>query len=209
MRRLVYIPVVHTASDMGSMARALEQATIETSGWRSATLQRTAVEEMWGGLERKILCLPLPPRFLLYQDGLPVCGIEEEIITKTADLGSRNYRLLTQLMARGGVPIGTEDPDLLVEEYQAVRDCIEASPRQRSAAAARYKEKSGRLLSARDAFVAQRVDATLPEEGVGLLFMGLLHRVDEKLPEDIDVHYLIYRLPFKRDFNLKLLNGGD
>jgi len=209
MRRLVYIPVIHTASDMGTMARGLEQATNETAGRRLAAEHRTAVDEMWDGLERKILRLPLPPRFFLYQDGLPVCGIEDEIITQTADSGSRNYRLLVQLMARGGVPIGTEDPELLVEEYQAVRDCVEASPRQRSAATSRYKEKSVRLLSARDAFVAQRVDETLPQKGLGLLFMGLLHRVDERLPEDIDMHYLIYRLPFKRDFNLKLLNGGD
>ena len=209
MRRLLYIPIVHTASDMGSMARGLEQASIETAGRRLAAVQRTAVDEMWDGLERKTLCLPLPPRFLLYQDGLPLCGIEEEIITKTADRGSRNYRLLVQLMARGGVPVGTEDPELLVEEYQAVRDCIEASPRQKSAATSRYREKSVRLLLARDAFVAQRVDETLPEDGLGLLFMGLMHRVDERLPEDIDLHYLIHRLPFKRDFNLKLLNGGD
>jgi len=209
MRRLIYIPIVHTASDMGSMARGLEQASIETAGVKQAAKQRAAVDEMWDGLERKTLCLPLPTRFLLYQDGLPVCGIEEEIITKTADSGSRNYRLLVQLMARGGVPMGTEDRKLLVEEYQSVKECIEASPRRKSAATLRYKEKSGRLLLARDAFVAQRVDETLPEEGLGLLFMGLLHRVDEGLPKDIDVHYLIYRLPFKRDFNLELLNGGD
>ena len=58
-----------------------------------------------------------------------------------------------------------------------------------------------RLLGQRDDYMRRRIDATLPDGGVGLLFVGLTHHVDEGLPSDIDVSYLIHDLPFHR--------GGD
>jgi hypothetical protein len=59
-----------------------------------------------------------------------------------------------------------------------------------------YARESERILRQRDEFIARRVDESLKEGEVGILFIGLMHRVDRFLPADIEVQYLIHRLPF-------------
>ncbi|MEK7220546.1 MAG: hypothetical protein AAB253_05060, partial [candidate division NC10 bacterium] len=54
-----------------------------------------------------------------------------------------------------------------------------------------------RLLRQRDEFIGRRIDETLKEGEVGILFIGLMHRVDRFLAPDIEVQYLIHRLPFQ------------
>ena len=63
------------------------------------------------------------------------------------------------------------------------------------------------LLKKRDEFIAQRIEETLKEGEIGVLFIGLMHRVDEILRADISVSYLIYHLPFKRNFEIKKVYG--
>ena len=43
------------------------------------------------------------------------------------------------------------------------------------------------MLAERDRFIAQRVNATLPEGGSGVLFIGMLHEVRPGLSPDIEV----------------------
>jgi hypothetical protein len=46
----------------------------------------------------------------LYQDSLPVCGQEAALVEQLAAEGSENHKLLTILMGRGALLIGTEAP---------------------------------------------------------------------------------------------------
>ena len=118
----------------------------------------------------------------LYQDGLPVCGKEERIVKELAQAGSANHRLLLELMARGAKLIGTESPDLLVEEYELSRQLlVDASPD------AEVANLSRDLLDRRDSFIVSRIDETLPPSRIGCLFLGLLHSLERRLPEDIAV----------------------
>jgi len=48
-------------------------------------------------------------------------------------------------------------------------------------------ETAQTLLDQRDTFIAQRINDTLNEGEMGLLFIGLLHKVEDKLPKDITV----------------------
>ena len=54
----------------------------------------------------------------VYQDGLAVCGHEQKIVSELAGAGNRNHALLLKLQAQGATLMGTESPELLVEEYQ-------------------------------------------------------------------------------------------
>lgn len=185
MRRLIYVPIIHTEADMGSLKELLKQKYIKQIGERAWEEHKKTVEEMWQGIEKGLEALGLPyPKVKLYQDGLPCCGREPELVKELAAEGNPNYQLLLKLMEKGAEVVGTEDPTLLLEEYRSLHE----GPR--GDAQARLKK--------RDTFIAQRIHHTLKEGEIGILFLGLLHRVDKELPSDIPVEFLLHHLREKR-----------
>lgn len=87
--------------------------------------------------------------------------------------------------------MGTEDPPLLIKEYRLIKDATMKK------STGKNMDKRSNYIAERDAFIASRIDQTLKDAEIGILFLGMLHKVDEKLPSDIVVDYLIYHLPFK------------
>ena len=115
MRQLIYIPVIHTEVDMGSMAGSLKEAYLSRYGEERWAGHVKAIEQMWDGIKRKVDLLGLDcPKTKLYQDGLPLCGKELQIVTEVAARGSRNHRILLDLVQKGCTLIGTESPQLLL-----------------------------------------------------------------------------------------------
>jgi hypothetical protein len=217
MRKLIYVPIVHTTADMGSQAEALEREHVRRHGRGEWARTRRLIDEVWEGLRRRLLALDLDYRTVrIYQDGLPVCGRELGIVREVAQAGSRNYALILELLDRGAMLEGTESPDLLREEYERIQSAIpkESVPRGRmqtgeldttaesrkagppDQAREECASESERILRQRDEFIARRVDESLKEGEMGILFIGLMHRVDRFLPADMEVQYLIHRLPF-------------
>ncbi|MBI2000308.1 MAG: hypothetical protein HYS69_03795, partial [candidate division NC10 bacterium] len=189
MRRLIYVPIVHTAADMGSQAEALEREHVRRHGRGEWARTRRLIDEVWEGLRTRLLALNLDYRRVrIYQDGLPVCGRELDIVREVAQGGSRNYALILELLSRGAVVEGTESPGLLREEYERIRSAIPAGQAREEDAG-----EGERLLRQRDEFIGRRIDETLKEGEVGILFIGLMHRVDRFLAPDIEVQYLIHR----------------
>jgi hypothetical protein len=173
------IPVVHTPEDLGSQREAVERHYVEHFGRVQWLNHLQAITEFWDRLEQQALGLALDfTRARLYQDGLPVCGREREIVADIARDGSRNHRLLLSLMKRGGTLEGTEEIALLMEERERL-----LSRRGAPETSGGYDE----LMLRRDAFIADRIDATLREEETGLLFIGAMHRVKEQLASGIEV----------------------
>lgn len=198
MRRLIYVPIVHTMADMGSEAEALKEEYIKRYGTEGWARSRQAIDAIWKGIKERLLSLNLDyHRVRIYQDGLPVSGKELEIAKEVAAKGSKNYALVVELVDRGATLEGTESPNLLIEEYHAIKRITQAKDEAgRKAAEEQYAQESARILRERDVFIARRIDETLKEGEVGLLFIGILHLVDQLLPKDIEVNYLIHRLPF-------------
>jgi hypothetical protein len=114
-----------------------------------------------------------------------------------AKSGSPNHQLLVQLMGRGATLMGTESPDLLIEEYSLVQRILTA---RSSKEAARIKEQqrtlSQRLLLRRDQFVSRRVNESLGVGETGVLFLGMLHSPMQWFAGDIQVSYPIGRPGF-------------
>lgn len=188
-RRLIWIPIVHTQDDMGGLRESVRRHYIERHGLERWEAHVRAVEAFWDEVRRTVLGLEAASgRLKLYQDGLPVCGKEEAIVRDLAASGSRNHRLLVELIGRGAELVGTESPELLVEEYRmAVQLMGGASTPAAPDAAARFEAGSRALLERRDRFIAGRVDATLEPGRTGLIFLGLLHRLDGLLPPDVEL----------------------
>lgn len=206
-RRLIYIPILHTQHDMGSLAASAKETYTQKLGKKLWQHHVKAIDEMWVGIKKRIGHLKLPyPRTYIYQDGLPVCGKEKEIVTHLASQGSPNHLILKWLMDRGTAVVGTENPKLLLQEYSFIKQIFQAQNiGQREKIIKAYEKAAPELLKQRDRFICERIDKTLPQGGIGLLFIGLLHRIDELLPSDIRVSYLIYRLPFQRSFEMELV----
>lgn len=189
-RTLYYFPIIHSQAEMGELAQSFKRAVqrkLGTSVWRQKI---DLTGRFWAGISQIVLD-ELGLRFAetrVYQDGLPICDREKEIVADLAGMGSPNHRLLLALGERGATIMGTESAELLVEEYQLARMILESGDSDRFRGAER-KLAGDRILAARDAFIACRVGETLKEGETGLLFLGLLHDPIAKLPGDIQVLY--------------------
>lgn len=187
VRRLIYIPIVHSEADFGSLTHNLRKKYIDRfglSGWRDRI---KAVDAVWEEIRRKVLALEIDfHKVKVYQDGLPICGRELEIVRDLARQGSKNHLLLMELAESGATIMGTEDAQLVVEEYLRLRDGLE-----RDGEGGNRVSPGEDLLGRRDLHIAKRISETLGEGELGILFMGLLHRVDEALGLDIEITYLL------------------
>jgi hypothetical protein len=192
---------------MGSLAAAAKETYLEKIGKKLWRHHVKAIDEMWTGIKKMISRLSIIYKDVyIYQDGLPLCGKEQEIVDALAKQGSPNHLAIQWLTRRGASVMGTEDPQLLLQEYNYLKQILAArDARQRKKYTSQYEEAASELLKKRDLYICSRINNTLPPGKTGILFIGLLHRVDELLPSDIRVNYLIYRLPFKRSFEMKLV----
>jgi hypothetical protein len=146
------------------------------------------VDKMWEEIESVSANLPVTPGTVrVYQDGLPVCGHEQKIVSELAGAGNRNHQLLLKLQARGATLMGTESPELLVEEYQLATAAYAAGATIRTEP--RQKHLRDALLEKRDRYIADRIGGTLGAGESGILFLGMLHEVTRYLDPDIDVTY--------------------
>ena len=146
------------------------------------------VEKMWQEIEGVASRLPVAPGTVrIYQDGLPICRHEQEIVSELAGSGSRNHRLLLELQSRGARVMGTESPELLVEEYQLAKASLDSGVT--AADDSRQRQLRDTVLEKRDRFIADRINVTLGDGETGILFLGMLHSLAQFLDSDIRVTY--------------------
>jgi hypothetical protein len=189
-RTLIYFPIVHTQADMGALKESVARVTLNKVGRAGLARKTAAIDQIWTEIEAAIDALPLSfDRVRLYQDGLPVCGREAEIVTELAQAGSRNHQLLLRLMTQGAVLMGTEEGDLLVQEYQLARQSLTTRPPRAAGLAASRRALSQALLQGRDQFIARRINETLKSGETGILFLGMLHSLERHLHPDVKVIY--------------------
>jgi hypothetical protein len=195
VKRVIVIPIIHSAADLGSLAESVRAYYVRRFGPAVWDQRQGAVRNLWHAIRQAIDALQLDYRRVrIYQDGLPVCGKEEPILQELADAGSLNHQLVRELMGQGAVLQGTEDPQLLIREYQLQRRRLGAddgkeTPSSLHGQDARATSERGQdaragcdeaaeILAARDRFMAERIAATLQDGETGLLFLGAAHRLD-------------------------------
>lgn len=216
MRRLLIVPIVHSQTDLGSLTEVVNATKEVALGGARAAATRRTIQQFWDDLQSVLLSMELPcDRLLVYQDGLPVIEnqalqIEKQIVSELARGGSPNHRIVMGLLERGAGLVGTESPALLLKEYEAIRKSLAAGFRpseqevqgsdelksetsQTELQASETTPPALSLLEQRDHFIAERIDKTLGEDQVGVLFIGLAHRVESILVDDIEVTYPVGR----------------
>ena len=192
-RQLILVPILHSPADMGTMAADLEAAYVERLGRRHWDEYLALLENFWQEVRAEIERLSLDYRRVdLYQDGLPVCGMELEIVEKAAAAGSENHQLLMDLVARGATLMGTEDPKLLLDEYHNVKAALaRGAGKAGSVQPINPPPPQGRAMAGRDAYIGRRIGQSLRPGRTGVLFLGMMHNVESFLPADMVVRRLV------------------
>ncbi|MCX7018518.1 MAG: hypothetical protein NTY46_05890 [Candidatus Sumerlaeota bacterium] len=189
---MIHIRIIHTEADMGGLGKAVQHANIRRMG-RVAWLRKvTAANQMWRGIEAYLERLPLDyTKVRIYQDSMPVCGHEMGIVAELAAAGSRNHQLLLKLVNKEAKLMGTEEPELLLDEYELMKQIlVNMAPTQTSAIHHKQGVFRASLLNRRDEFIARRINDTLLDGETGLLFLGILHSPLSAVAPDIKV--LVY-----------------
>lgn len=96
-------------------------------------------------------------------------------------------------MSQGAILMGTESGELLVQEYQLAKQSLRGRPPRAAGVAAQRRAAGDQLLQRRDQFIAQHINDTLKPGETGILFLGMLHSVEQHLNPDIKVIYPVHR----------------
>jgi hypothetical protein len=196
MRKLVYVRIVHTSADMGSLSEKLQEEIISRIGRNKWEETQALIRKFWDELEKELFELNLDfEHTKIYQDGLPVGGeTGMKIVHTTAGLGSQNYSLIEKLVENKAEIVATESPELLIEERNLQMDIYNSpTPEEREKAKKRYEIREKTLLQDRDEYIASRINSTLMDGETGILFIGAEHKVIPWLSSDIEVIDLVKR----------------
>lgn len=179
MRALILLPIIHSPTDLGTLSAAAESSRNDAQELQYLD----AVESFWSVVDGVIKGMDLNYQQLkVYQDSLPVCDVVDCIVADVAASGSKNYALLETLQKKGSTLMGTESPDLLKQEKALMTEMLQSPNRSQA-----LTEKAQDLLSQRDSFIGQRINESLADEEMGLIFVGLMHNIEPYLSSDIVV----------------------
>ena len=186
VRRLLYVPIIHTEADMGSLAPQIDSGSASVIGRRRWTRHQEVVVSFWKAIEDYLATLD-GANLKIYQDGLAADGdLGRKIVEESAKGGSKNYQIVLHLMNRGAEIRKTEDVPLLLEEYNLIRNLIKRGSGSGSLRDyANYKSREELLTKERDQYIARRINESLREGEIGILFLGAYHNVLPHLEKDI------------------------
>lgn len=188
-RTLFYFRIIHAKEDLGEMGETIYRYSRAYQSQESLQRKMDLIDKLWSTIERFIDDLPpVNQNLRVYQDGLPVCGREIEIVKELAARGSRNHQLVVRLMEKGATVMGTELPELLLQEYEMIKRIFENKPTHKaSVREIVQKSQSETLVKQRDQFIANRINHTLQKGETGILFLGMLHSLEDFLEKDIRI----------------------
>ncbi|MEI8350645.1 MAG: hypothetical protein WCI77_10905 [Candidatus Omnitrophota bacterium] len=188
MRTLIYVPVIHTSADLGSLAKDVAKRGIADLGEDVWEKHIAAVEKFWDVISDYFDTIVVSG-MKIYQDGMVADGeIGQKIVEESAKSGSRNYKLVAWLLKRGAVLVKTEDFKLVKEERDRLVAIMQSkSIMHKIIAFIKYKLAKDRLLDKRDIFIAKRIDETLCQNETGIIFIGAYHNIKKRIPRSIRV----------------------
>ena len=190
MRTLIYVPIIHSKADMGSMGEELNSRRVSLQGENKWQKHDDTVNGYWDAIESYFENIDINIRGIkIYQDGMFVDGeMALKIIDEGIKSGSKNSEIVSKLLGRGAILIKTEDFKMVKAEYDGLHSVLKAKTTVKKLfLLVRYKISKPLLLARRDQFIAGRIAETLGQTETGILFIGAFHNVMKRLPKDIAV----------------------
>jgi hypothetical protein len=188
VRKLFFVPIIHTPADMGTMGTVLSEISAAALGNEFWVEHLKTVSLFWDSVSQYFNSLEIAG-VKIFQDGLVAGGAAGlKIIAEGSRQGSVNYQIVSDLIERGADLIKTEDIALVQREYDFLKKISTAkTTREREASGLRYRLAQKKLLTDRDNYIAKTVENTLKKDDTGVLFLGAYHDILSKLPGDIFV----------------------
>ncbi|MDD5750043.1 MAG: hypothetical protein PHU56_00095 [Candidatus Pacebacteria bacterium] len=178
MKEVYVVPMVHTVQELGSLEKRIMETRLRLFGAEQTEKFFDQVEQYWQEAERKIegagLFQPeIAAGAQIFIDSLP--NVNEYIVQKVLqDLirqGSPAYKIIDRLQKAGAKVWGTEDTNLLLEEYRYWQDVASG----KKIIDILEIEK---LLRARDRAITRRINLVMSENGeIGIVFIGAKHNL--------------------------------
>lgn len=193
MRKLIYVPIIHMSADMGSIAKNIEEKGVASFGEEFWKGHRETISGFWDAISHYFDSIDMDTRnkknMKIYQDGMIAeREVAQRIVEEGIKSGSKNYELVLRLVNRGAVLVKTEEFKLVKEELDRLLAITKAkSTSKKLFAFIKYKFIKNRLLKKRDKFISKRIDKTLKDDEVGILFLGAYHNIKNMLPADIQI----------------------
>ncbi len=109
MKKLLYVSIIHTEADLGSVAPTINKRSSQICGKERWNKHRKAVSGFWDSIANYFELLDTS-NLKIYQDGLMIDGkIGKKIIEEGVSKGSKNYKILlcVPCLTEGG--LGNED----------------------------------------------------------------------------------------------------
>lgn len=188
MKKLLYVPILHSPADLGSFGAALAQSSARRAGEARWQRHEATVARYWEAVAAYLRSFD-PRSLALYQDGLAAGDeVGRRVVREAADRGSQNYRLILELLEQGAQLRQAEDPHLLLQERALMQRALQPGRGGGGQDASEWLQaQKARLTAERDAFIAAAIAATLRDGEVGVLFIGAAHDVLSLLPPDLTV----------------------
>ena len=188
MKALIYVPIIHMSSDLGSLAKDLNRRGIADLGEELWKEHIKTVETFWDELSHYFDSIHVSG-MKIYQDGMIAEGeVGRMIVQEGVKSGSKNYELVSKLLKRGAILVKTEDFKLVKKERDSLIAITQAkSLPEKLIAFMKYKVTKNRLLNKRDEFIAGRVGESLKLVETGIIFIGAYHNIKGRLPKDIRI----------------------
>ena len=207
-KKLLLIPIIHSEKEMGSLRSDIAEIIDERFGKEKRDDHRKQVARFWEDLRllvADILSQARGTTIRIYQDGIPIGG---EIGTKLVRMGAQdgipNHQIVLSIIEAGGILEKTESPVLLKEEYEIVKSIITAKTGpERESLSEKYKKRLYELTIERDKYIAGRINESLHDGELGILFIGATHEPMQYFDKETDL--LVCR--FKKDEIISWLEG--
>ena len=190
MRTLIYIPIIHSVADMGSMGEELKRKSVSELGENLWQKHTDTVNGYWGAIESYFENIDIYVKGIkIYQDGMFVDGeMAMKLIRDGVKSGSKNSEIVLKLINQGAILIKTEDFKMVKDEYDGLQSILKSKTNiKKLIQLLRYKISKPIFLRRRDRFIAATIDETLEPNETGILFIGAYHNVIKRLPKDITV----------------------
>ena len=188
MKKLIYVPIIHTSADLGSLAKDVSKRGIAGLGKEFWEEHIKTIEGFWDAISHYFDSMDVSG-MKIYQDGMVAEDeVGKKIVEEGVKSGSKNYEIVSSLLQREAILVKTEDFKLVKEE----RDRLVAIAQAKSTALKllgfmRYKLSKNTILNKRDRFIAGRINETLLDGETGIVFLGAYHNIIPKLPETIQI----------------------
>lgn len=190
MRKLIYVPVIHSGADMGSFSSEIRNKTISLLGEQQWQKHLETVNAYWEYISFYFKHLDFTVKGVkIYQDGMFADGDTAlKILDAGTQSGSKNSEIVMNLIMRGGILVKTEDYQLVKNEYDGIQSLLKSANKLLlMTRLLRYKISKSRNLRERDTFISMRISETLRQSETGILFIGAYHNIVNHLPKDIQI----------------------